>query len=85
MLTAITYFGHLMSLTNVVFWIYILVKMFKYDGTSTGIFGILCAIYAFFWGWTNIDGPTMKGVMIGWTAVFLLDLAAQLSPILLSG
>lgn len=64
----------LLSLAWLVCWIYVVVKMFG-AGILNGVLGILCSLYAFIWGWMNA-GSVGRGVMIAWTASWLVGIGS---------
>ncbi len=65
------------GLASLVLWIMTLVKMFtdKVDGSVVkGIFGIICGIYAFIWGWQHHEKYNRKNFMLIWTALIVVGL-----------
>lgn len=70
----------LSGLASLVCWIMVLVKMFQDEqngGTLIGIFGILCALWAFVWGWMHAEKHGLKGVMLGWTIAIVVSAISQ--------
>ena len=81
----------LLSLVSLVCWVYVLIRMFKEEGAMKGIFGIICGIYAFIWGWGNasrLDAAdtaasgrpsalTYRTAMLVWTLCFVGNLVCQ--------
>lgn len=54
-------------------WIYVLIKMFSAEGALKGILAIICALYAFIWGWMNRGADSnMQTVMIAWTVAIVI-------------
>jgi hypothetical protein len=62
----------------------VLIQLWKAEGTSRGLLGLLCSPYAFFWGWQNakkIDATARtsggtaiyENVMKVWTAALILQ------------
>lgn len=73
-------------LVNLACFIAILVKLFQREGTGSGIFGLICGIYTFYWGWKNATYFDMqaaeagtkppisvRGIMMLWTASWLVQ------------
>lgn len=58
------------SLVSIVCWIMVLIKLFGNKGIGWGIFGILCAIYTFIWGWQNVGRFDIQKVMLIWSIAF---------------
>ena len=70
----------LAMLADFVCWIVIVVKMFKDADTGTGVFGLLCGIYAFYWGWSNSSwDPFLRTVMWIWTASLAATIALRVA------
>lgn len=66
------------SLANLVCFILVLVKLFPDKGTAWGIFGIICGIYTFIWGWQNAERFDLQKVMLIWTICLVLSIFLQL-------
>ncbi len=65
----------LAGLVSIVCWIMTLIAMFqdKQDGgTLKGVLGIICALWAFIWGWMHAGRLGRKNVMIAWTIAIIL-------------
>jgi hypothetical protein len=63
------------SIASLVCWIIILVKMFQRAGVLQGILGIICGLWAFIWGWMNVNEHGQKPVMIVWSICFVINIA----------
>lgn len=61
----------LISIVSMVCWIIIVIKMFSNDGAGTGIFGVICGLYAFIWGWQRAGDLGHKPVMFIWTGAMV--------------
>lgn len=55
------------GLISFICWIKVLIALFKKEGVGLGILGILCAIFAFIWGWIKSTELGLKKTMIWWT------------------
>jgi hypothetical protein len=66
------------SIVSLVCWIMVLIKMFQSEGALKGIFGIICGIYAFIWGWMNASRFNIKNIMIAWTIAIILSIVANM-------
>ena len=63
------------SLVCVICWIIVLTKLFPAKGVGWGIFGIICGLYAFIWGWQNANSDNnIFKVMVAWSIAFGLSL-----------
>ncbi len=72
--------GLIAGLVSLVCLILTLVKMYPIEGIGKTIFGLICGIFAFFWGWQNSSKlPGHKNVMIAWTAAILVGLVANIA------
>jgi hypothetical protein len=58
-------------IANVVCLIMVVTKLFKDKGVGWGIFGVICSIYTFIWGWQNANRFDMKNLMLIWTFLFV--------------
>lgn len=70
--------GALASIASLVCLIMVVIKLFKDKGVGWGIFGIICGIYTFIWGWQNADRHNIKNIMIIWTVAFIVSLVVRL-------
>lgn len=65
----------LTSLVSLGCLIFVLIKLFPAKGPLWGIFGIICGIYTFIWGWQNADKyENMRNVMMVWTGAIVLGI-----------
>ena len=60
-------FSLIISLVSVICWIIVLTKLFPAKGVGWGIFGIICGLYAFIWGWQNANRQNIFNVMLAWS------------------
>lgn len=61
------------SLASLACWIIVLTKLFPDKGIGWGIFGVICGIYTFIWGWQNVERHDLKNVMLIWTGAFVAN------------
>lgn len=67
----------LVGIANLVCLIIVLIKMFTDEvngGVAKGIFGFICGLYAFIWGWQNADTHNIRNVMMIWTGCFIANI-----------
>lgn len=57
--------------------IFVLTKLFPAEGAVKGIFGIICGLYTFIWGWQNRERFGLQQVMMGWTVMVVLGIIAN--------
>jgi hypothetical protein len=57
--------------------IIVLTKLFPAEGALKGIFGIICGIYTFIWGWQNVDRYNLKNVMTIWSVCFVVSVIVR--------
>lgn len=55
------------AIANLVCLIIVLTKLFPKEGALKGIFGIICGLYTFIWGWQNAKSEDIQNVMIIWS------------------
>lgn len=77
MTTLLVVLGAIASIVNLVCLILVLIPLFKEKGIGWGIFGIICGIYTFIWGWQNVDSQNLKNVMLAWTAAFIVSILVR--------
>jgi hypothetical protein len=59
----------LLGLGSLVCWVMVLIKMFKdaeAGGTTKGIIGIICGLYALIWGWQQKEKHGLQKIMMIW-------------------
>ncbi len=56
---------------SIVCWIIILIEMFKRENVLLAILGIIYGIWAFIWGWMNLDKHGKRQIMQIWTACII--------------
>jgi hypothetical protein len=67
--------------------IYVLIKMYPKEGVVKTIFGFICALYAFVWGWQHIkteEDPNFKKVIYVWTGAFALNIILYILSIVIN-
>ncbi len=69
------------SLVSLVCLILVLLKLFPDKGVGWGIFGIICGIYTFIWGWQNVDRYNIKNIMVLWSAAIAISIVVQVLAI----
>lgn len=57
----------LVSIGSLICLILVLLKLFPEKGVGWGIFGIICGIYTFIWGWQNAERLGIQQTMMIWT------------------
>lgn len=55
-------------------WVIVLIKLFQNEGALKGILGIICALYAFIWGWMNADKLGVRNIMMIWSLLVIVQL-----------
>ncbi|BAS58158.1 hypothetical protein NIES2135_24570 [Leptolyngbya boryana NIES-2135] len=66
------------SITSLVCLILVLIKLFPDKGVGWGIFGIICGIYTFIWGWQNVDRHNLKNIMIIWSVAIAANILIRI-------
>lgn len=67
----------IIGIVNLVCFIIVLIKLFAEEGAGKGILGLICSIYAFYWGWQNADRLSIRPVMTIWTICAVLGLISN--------
>lgn len=70
---------------SLICWIIVLTKLFPAEGALKGILGIICAIYAFIWGWMNADQQNIRKIMQIWTVCFIAGIVLQVLTVVIGG
>jgi len=65
--------SYLAGIVSLICWIMVLIKMFPAEGAVKGILAIICALYAFIWGWMNASKFNLKNIMLIWTVAILVS------------
>jgi hypothetical protein len=47
-------------------------------GVGWGIFGVICGLYTFIWGWQNYARFDLKNIMMIWTAAFVTSIIVRI-------
>lgn len=74
-----TVISALLSLVNFVCFILVLLKLFPAKGVWWGLFGIICGLYTFIWGWQNANQMNIKNIMLVWTAAFVASIVINVA------
>jgi hypothetical protein len=67
MLTLLSLLSIVTGIGSLVCLILVLTKLFPEKGIVWGIFGIICGIYTFIWGWQNAERLGIQQTMQLWT------------------
>ena len=73
------------GLASLVFFIMVLIQLFKAKGALHGILGILCSLYTFIWGWINADAQGLKKTMVNWTIAIIAQIVLQVLAMVMGG
>jgi hypothetical protein len=65
------------TIGSLVCFIIVLTKLFPAEGALKGIFAIICSIYAFIWGWQNVNRYNLKNIMTIWSVCFVASIILQ--------
>ncbi len=57
-----------------VFFVMVLVKLFKNEGALKGILGFFCSIYTFIWGWLKHKQLGMTKIMTAWSILTVVGM-----------
>jgi hypothetical protein len=60
------------AIVSLVCWIKVLIVLFSKAGVGLGILGIICALFAFIWGWVKHKEYGLTKVMAVWTAAIVI-------------
>ena len=73
------------SVGSLVCLILVLLKLFPDKGVGWGIFGIICGLYTFIWGWQNAARHGIQQIMMIWTACFVASIVLNVLVSVLAG
>lgn len=73
------------GLASFVFFIIVLIQLFKTKGVLHGILGIICGLYTFIWGWINADAQGIRKTMVNWTIAIIAQIVLQVLAAVLGG
>ncbi|HXV42255.1 MAG TPA: hypothetical protein VEC96_04290 [Anaerolineae bacterium] len=59
---------------SLICFIMVLIKMFPAEGALKGILAIICALYAFIWGWINAGRFNLQNIMYAWSGCIVLSI-----------
>ncbi len=68
--------AYIAGIVSLVCWIMVLIKMFE-ESVVQGIIGIICSLWAFIWGWMNVEKNAQKNIMLIWTIAIIVALIVQ--------
>jgi hypothetical protein len=60
------------GIVSLVCWIMTLIRIFK-DNVGLGILGVVCALFAFIYGWVKVEQYQNKKTMIIWTIAVIFS------------
>ncbi|MBD1842521.1 hypothetical protein H6F89_03645 [Cyanobacteria bacterium FACHB-63] len=66
------------SIVSFICLILVLMKLFPDKGVGWGIFGIICGIYTFIWGWQNVDRHNIKNIMTIWSVAIAANILIRI-------
>lgn len=73
------------SLGSFVCLILVLLKLFPDKGVGWGIFGIICGLYTFIWGWQNAERHGIQQIMLIWSICFVASIVLNVVVTALAG
>ena len=73
------------SIGSLVCLILVLLKLFPDKGVGWGIFGIICGLYTFIWGWQNAERHGIQQIMMIWTACFVASIVINVLISVMAG
>lgn len=73
------------SIVSLVCLVLVLLKLFPDKGVGWGIFGIICGIYTFIWGWQNVERHNIKNIMVLWSAAIAANIVIRILAISVAG
>jgi hypothetical protein len=78
MAMALMLLAGLCGIVSIVCWIIVVVKMFG-QSVLTGILGIICGLYALYWGFQNKDAAGLGAVMMVWAIAILANIGINIA------
>jgi tetratricopeptide (TPR) repeat protein len=65
-------FSALCLICSLVYWVIVVIRLFKEKGAIHGILGIVVALYPFIWGWVKHKELKLTKTMLIWTISYVL-------------
>ena len=72
----------IMQIMSIVFFIIVLIKLFKNEGALKGILGFIFGIYAFIWGWIKHKELALTKIMVLWSVFTVASIV--LAPVIVA-
>lgn len=73
-MTLLVLISYVASIVSIVCLILTLIKLFPAKGVLWGIFGVICGIYTFIWGWMNAGRFALQQVMLIWSISIVVNI-----------
>ena len=73
------------SIGSLVCLILVLLKLFPDKGVGWGIFGIICGLYTFIWGWQNAERHGLQKTMLIWSVCFVASIVLNVIVTAMAG
>ena len=75
----------IVGLVNFVCFVMVLMKLFTREGVGKGIFGLICGLYTFVWGWQNADAIDSRKIMQVWTGALVINIILNVAARAVAG
>lgn len=72
--TLLSLLSSIIYIVSLACYIMVLIKLFDNKGVGWGIFGILCGMYVFIWGWLNATRLGMQKLMLIWSISLVISI-----------
>lgn len=64
----------LVGLGSFVCFVIVLIKLFSAEGIWKGLLGLICGLYALYWGYTNREQQKLQTVISVWAILIALNI-----------
>ena len=71
--------SYIFGIGSLIWFILVVIKLFKKEGVGLGILGVICALYTFIWGWINHKKQDITTIMIIWSVLIVISLIINMS------
>jgi len=76
--TLISLLSIVLSIGSIVCFVIVLIKLFSSEGIWMGLLGLICGLYALYWGYKNREKHNLQNVVTIWAILIALSVLINL-------